>query len=698
LTLLPTEANSRRPIPRFRLAPTLLIPHLLIFLLVGCSGDSRLDLAAPKENVASLSSGDDLRAELLRTSERQPCSNRNPTRNAYFGELHVHTSLSLDAYTFETVANADDAYRFARGEPIEFAGGRKVQLERPLDFSAVTDHASTMGELRLCTNPDSPVYEHRFCKVVRSNGAPQTGDDFQKLESAQNIVMGAGVGVALRSAELCGNDFALCQAAMDTVWQEHQRSAERFQDRSKKCAFTTFNAYEYTATPELAKVHRNVIFRNEVVPDRVIAWVDEPSRWGLWNRLNDECIDAGTGCDALTIPHNSNMSNGQMFHIDYKDDPLEVQIAKARLWQKLEPLVETMQTKGSMECRNGLWQVFGGIDPVCDFEKWRALDPAPSACEGTPGVGAILGQGCQSRLDFTRYALVEGLREHARIGVNPIKLGNTASTDMHNGNPGDTEETSYDGVLGADDATPEQRLVRHMKEIAPAAFNPGGLVGVWAEENSRDALFDSMKGRETFGTSGTRIQPRFFAGWDVAPGLCASHDYLEQAYASGVPMGSDLPDLPDSLPNQRGPTFVVSAERDPGAPNLRSLPLQKIQIIKAWAGEGDAMHQAVYDVAGDPESTASVDVLTCETSGAGHDTLCETWTDPDFDPSQHAVYYARVLENPSCRWSTIQCNAFPADERPSACDDPILPKVIQERAWTSPIWYVPPMDSEALNG
>jgi len=655
-----------------------------LFLSTGCE-----EPAADRSGAtAELSTEHSDRAAVLPQPEpeRPACRDRSPTRNAYFGELHVHTALSLDAYTFQTVGNADDAYRFARGEPILFAGDRRIQLERPLDFTAVTDHASTMGELRLCTDPDSPVYDHRICRILRNTEPVQDGDTFLKSESPMNIVTGGGVGVPLRNAELCGEDFELCRIAMDSVWAEHQRAAERFQDRSANCRFTTFNGYEYTATPDFAKVHRNVIFRNEVVPSRVISWVDEPSRWGLWERLDTECIEAGTGCDVLTIPHNSNMSNGQMFEIDYRDEPLEIQIEKARLWQKLEPLIEVMQTKGSMECRNGLWQVFGGPDPQCDFEKWRAIDPAPAACKGKSEAGAILGRGCQSRLDFARYALVEGLREQARIGVNPIKLGNIASTDMHNANPGDTEEGSFDGVLGANDQAPEQRLVRHMKALSPAAFNPGGLVGVWAEENTRDRLFDSMKRRETFGTSGTRIQPRFFGSWGFGTGLCGAHDFLERAYSEGVAMGADLPARP--TPGAI-PTFVVSAQRDPGAPNLRSLPLQKIQIIKAWPGVGDAMHQAIYDVAGDRESEASVDLATCEPRGVGHDALCGTWTDPDFDPDQHAVYYARVLENPSCRWSTIQCNQFDVANRPATCDDPLLPKTIQERAWTSPIWYSP---------
>jgi len=199
---------------------------------------------------------------------RLACRDRSKTRNAYFGELHVHTALSLDAYTFETVGNADDAYRFARGEEIVFAGDRRVQLERPLDFTAITDHASTMGELRLCTDPESPVYDHRICRILRNTDPVQDGETFEASESGMNVVTGGGVGVPLRNAELCGEDFELCKIAMDSVWADHQRAAERFLDRSENCRFTTFNGYEYTATPDFAKVHRNVIFRNEVVPSR----------------------------------------------------------------------------------------------------------------------------------------------------------------------------------------------------------------------------------------------------------------------------------------------------------------------------------------------------------------------------------------------------------------------------------------------
>ena len=616
---------------------------------------------------------------------REACADRNPMRNAYFGELHVHTGFSTDAYSFETRTTPDDAYAFAKGEPIPFAGGRKVSLERPLDFTAVTDHASFLGEGRLCTSPDSPVYASESCVYFRGE-QPDEGGPLGGMGQRLAAITGGGIGTPARSAALCGEGFERCRAAMDSVWKENQAAAERHYDRSAECRFTTFNGYEYTATPDYAKVHRNVIFRGAAVPERVVAWVDEPNVWELWRKLRADCLEAGNGCDALTIPHNSNMSNGQMFALDYFDEPRAEQVAKAELRARLEPLIEIMQTKGDSECRNGMWKVFGDSDPQCDFEKWRLLDPAPTDCEKGTGQGGVTGAGCISRVDFARYALVEGLREAGRIGVNPIKFGMTASTDVHNGNSGDTEEASFDGLLGISDATPRQRLSSGSPALPPAVFNPGGLVGVWAEENSRDALFDAMKRRETFGTSGTRILPRFFGGWSYASELCGDAALLEKAYADGVPMGADLSEPPAS---GAAPRFLVWALRDPGGERVDSLPLQRIQIVKAWPGADDAIHQAIFDVAGNPDNGAGVDPETCEPHGPGHDNLCAVWTDPEFDPQRQAVYYARVLENPSCRWSTRQCNALPEGDRPAGCTHPQVPKLIQERAWTSPIWFEP---------
>jgi hypothetical protein len=633
---------------------------------------------------------------------REACAARDATRNAYFGDFHVHTAFSMDAYTWDLRATPDDAYRFARGEelrlpPLDAQGNptRAIRLERPLDFAAVTDHSEWLGEVSLCTRPGRPAYDTPACQVYRGEREPEvTGSPMGRM-GQRAAALGSRGGVAVVDAGAskldCGAGGATCLAAARSVWQEIQAATERAYDRSSQCRFTSFHGYEYSATPELSKVHHNVFFRNAQVPELPISWLDQPSVWGLWTELARQCLDAGSGCDAVTAPHNSNLSNGRMFFVDYRDLPAAQQVERAKLRARIETLVEITQIKGDSECRNGLYKVMGGSDEQCDFEKLWYGPEAPPDCEEGTGKGALAGQGCQSRLDFVRYALIEGLREAARIGTNPYKLGFIGSTDTHNANPGDTEESSFDGWAGISDDEPLERLAGGRRAIGSTGSNPGGLVGAWAEENSRDALFDAFQRRETFGTSGTRIQPRFFGGWSYEDGLCDDPELLAQAYAGGVPMGGDLPALPAA---GGAPSFLVSAARDPGTATLLTNPLERIQIIKGWAGEGGEMHQAVYDVAGE-KSAAGPDPASCEPP-PGRGQLCAVWRDPAFDPAQRAVYYARVLEVPSCRWSTRQCNALPAEQRPPACSESGLPRTIQERAWTSPIWYEPTAPAAAV--
>jgi hypothetical protein len=374
-----------------------------------------------------------------------------------------------------------------------------------------------------------------------------------------------------------------------------------------------------------------------------------------------------------------------MFTVEYRDLPLAEQVGRARTRRRLEPLVEMMQVKGESECRNGFRGVTGDADEYCDFEKFRPAQT--SDCGEAAGAGAMANRGCTSRLDFARYALVEGMREEERLGVNPYKLGFIGSTDTHNGTPGDTEETSYEGAGGEGEITPLERLSDPSDPVVPPARpNPGGLAGVWAEENSRDALFDALLRRETFATSGTRIRPRLFGGWDYPGDLCQRADLVPQGYRRGVPMGGDLPPRPPGAP---APILVAAAERDPGSSRVRSLPLERLQIVKLTADPDGRFRQRIFDVAA-LASRAGVDPATCEPRGRGAASLCAVWQDPEFDPGKRAVYYARVLEAPSCRWSTLQCLSLPEAERPPACSDPSVPKLVQERAWTSPIWYSPP--------
>ncbi|MBW2424819.1 MAG: DUF3604 domain-containing protein, partial [Deltaproteobacteria bacterium] len=536
------------------------------------------------------------------------------------------------------------------------------------------DHSENLGPVALCTRSGSPVYDTPSCRAYR--GENKMTGSMTILETVKYVTEQMR---SLVRDEVCGEDGRRCRDAIDDPWQDIQRAAEEHYDRSSACRFTTFVAYEYSLTPDLSKVHRNVIFRNEIVSGRPIHSLDEPEPLSLLRRLRDECIDGQPGCDVLAIPHNSNLSDGRMFRTEYPGTTSpELEARAARLRAEMEPVVEIMQIKGDSECRNGFAGVAGGVDELCNFEKMRQMSPSPPPdCEGEIGSGSLAGRGCVDRNDFVRYALIAGLEEEERIGANPFRFGFAASTDEHDGTMGDVEEWAY-----GDPAT---------REWDRFDTSGGGLIAVWAEENSRDAIFDAIRRREVYGTSGPRMKARFFGGWDLDPNLCQAADLVERADESGVPMGGLLPSAPTK---GAAPSFVVSAMRDPGLPVRPGGKLERLQIVKGWVGQDGVYEQRIYDVAGVAGATSTsaedgLDIASCEPDGSGHDTLCAVWTDPDFDPDKRAVYYSRVVERPSCRWSTRRCNALPTEERPPRCDDPLFPKSIRERAWTSPIWYGP---------
>jgi hypothetical protein len=585
----------------------------------------------------------------------------------------------MDAYLFGTRTTPEDAYRFARGEEISIAPldergrpTRRQQIDRPLDFAAVTDHAEQMANVALCTRPESNVFETDSCRLYRGEGIRM--DEIGFLDLVQLVVRR---NLAVEDDEVCGEDGRRCRDAIAEPWQDVQLAAEKFYDRSSDCAFTTFVAYEYSLSPHLSKVHRNIIFRNEIALPTPIHALQEPEPLIMLRQLRDECIDGIDGCDVLSIPHNPNLSDGRMFRTEYPGTMNLLQERRfARLRADMEPVVEIMQIKGDSECRNGLVGV-NGTDELCDFEKMRAMTPQPPPdCEGEIGSGALAGKGCVDRNDFARYALVAGLEEEERIGVNPFRFGFGASTDDHDGTMGNVGEWTDAAGNGS--------------AASRTNNNPGGLFAVYAEENTRDAIFDALRRRETFGTSGPRITPRFFGGWDLDPALCDAPDPVAQADDRGVPMGGLLP--PHSGSTSNAPSFLAAALRDPGTPAHPGNRLERIQIVKAWVGEGGVYEQQVVDIAGSRSTTADLDLASCEPSGRGMDSLCGVWTDPTFNPGQRAVYYARVLEMPSCRWTQLRCTSSPEEAASESCSDPHLPKSIQERAWTSPIWYSP--DSE----
>jgi hypothetical protein len=652
----------------------------LLFFSAGCAGEGSPPPSGPTPTPTATALPTATATPTDYVEAREPCADHNPLRNVYYGDLHVHTTYSFDAHAFDVGTTPDQAYRFAQGAPVALPpldasghGTQTLRIAQPLDFAAVTDHSEYLGEVEVCTTPGSATYDSATCQAYR-------GDVYSAVRQFGVDLTGKP---PRRFADICGADNQICLQQAAAVWQREQDAAAAAYDRSAQCAFTSFVAYEYSASTGASTLHRNVIFRNDHVPLPISVFeAATPQR--LWAQLKAACLDGDIGCDVLAIPHNSNESNGRMFLVEYPGaTSIDEERAQAAFRAAMEPLVEIYQHKGNSECLNGLSGIMGAPDELCEFERRR---PAPffDCGDGTGSFGSA-GQGCVSRLDYVRNVLLAGLKEEERLGVNPYRLGIIASTDTHNGSPGATEESTFIGHRGTDDDTPAQQLGNGVLTDGGLIFGPGGLTAVWAEENSRPSIFDALRRKEVFGTSGTRIAVRFFGGWSYPDSLCSDPDLIRKGYAGGVPMGSVLTAAP---PGSTAPTFLISALRDPGNDIRPGTPLQRLQVIKGWIANGEA-HQQVFDVAGDPSNGASVDETTCVPQGVGAEALCTVWTDPAFDPTQHAFYYVRAIENPTCRWSTYVCNRLAPVDRPPACSDPKTPKSVQERAWTSPIWYEP---------
>ena len=605
-------------------------------------------------------------------SERVPCATQAPQKQAFFGDLHVHTRYSLDASTQGTRTTPAQAYQFARGERIgiqpwtqDGEAQRSLQLSRPLDFAMVSDHAELIGEVYMCNTPEFEGYNSWQCLIYRhwSRGAYYL---FNYMATIEQSHLGQ-----------CGDDDELCLRAALQPWQATQQAAEDFYDRSADCAFTTFVGYEWTGMDSSngGNLHRNVVFRSAEVPRLPASFIDEPAPHLLWDSLQETCNGAGHGCDALVIPHNSNYSAGSMFTgLTDNGAPMTVEYAARRA--QFEPLVEIMQHKGASECyfKAGFTE-----DELCAFEQLPKDNIAGFNDPPTPDTG------------FVRKVLVDGLVIEEELSVNPYQFGVIASTDTHLGTPGAAREDLFLGHGGAGVSAETDVPMGLPDELI---YNPGGLAVVWAHENTRDALFEAMRRRETYGTSGPRIVSRFFAGWDFSPDLCRAPDRIERAYADGVPMGSLLSVAPDA---QARPAFLVTASQDAGTPNSPGTPLQRLQVIKGWVDAAGQRHERVIDAAGNADNGAAVDLQSCATSGSGFADLCAVWVDTDFDPDERAYYYSRAVENPTCRWSQRICAAAGVNcalpstvsEGYKGCCEAEHRPIVQERAWSSPIWYGP---------
>src|SRR5262245_23100422 len=432
-----------------------------------------------------------------RTEVRAPCTRFDPLRAPYFGDLHIHTRFSADAYIFGTRVVPRQVYDFVRGLstlPLSDANEDQTRtsslIDRPLDFAAVTDHAEFYGEVDLCSTPGSPVYDELLCTILRR---PEP-DLSNRFDATIGWLFPAGIPNPPRSLPFCDLPGIDCDGAAVSVWQEIQAAAESAYDRTAACSFTSFVGYEHTTSPIGRHLHRNIIFRNEHVPPFAASHLET---WqggipqGIWSAVETQCLNAGTGCDAVIIPHNPNLSGGLQFK-----DPADG--AEAQRRQNLEPLVEIHQQKGNSECRFDRLAGIGAgtADELCTFEQLD-ISREPAAIGHVPIEE-------YPRRNMVRNTLKDGLVFDERLGVNPFQLGFTGSTDTHSGTAGNTEEIGWQGGTGNNDASPELQIGEQVHS------NPGGLTVAWAEENSRDALFEALRRRETYATSGTRPVVRFF--------------------------------------------------------------------------------------------------------------------------------------------------------------------------------------------
>ncbi len=589
---------------------------------------------------------------------------KNPLKEVYFGETHVHTGWSFDAYLFgNKLTGPEEAYKYALGQPIKHPMGYTVQLKHPLDWVAVTDHSEYAGTVRLANEPGSAISKLPIAKrlKVRNEADIQRifgwlGDSQAKKQPVKELV----------DPQVAG-----------TIWKKNVALAEQFYRPGK---FTTFPAYEWTSTPNNCNLHRNVLFKDaKKVPEVPFSSLDSIHPEDLWKWMDAQ---RQAGHAVLAISHNANLSDGLIFpiEVDSRGRPLDAAWAEARM--RNEPLSEVKQIKGQSETHPLL-------SPNDEFANFEVLDYLLFVKKKRP----IKIHG-----SYIREGLENGLAMQERRGYNPYKVGFVGGSDSHD-TASPYRQQNFFGAHGAIDGGLKKRMSGvNMEGLDILQENPAGLTGVWAEENTREAIFAAMQRRETYATSGPRHKLRFFGGWGFKglklQGGFGNQAWVKAAYEQGVPMGSDL-----AAPKAKAPSFIVWAVKDPDSGNL-----DRIQIIKGWTKNGQ-IFEKIYDVAWsgnrkiEPRTgklppvgnTVNLSTATYQnTIGAAE--LKAVWTDPDFDPAQETFYYARVLEIPTPRWTTIQARklgmAPPTTAKTMGVEHPV-PPTVQERAWSSPIWYSP---------
>ena len=583
-----------------------------------------------------------------------------PTGHLLWGDLHIHTSYSTDAYTMGVKATPDDAYLFTRGGTIEHGAGYPIRIDRPLDFAAVTDHAEYMGTARVDDSVTLPLDE-RSLRERLLNDSP----------------LALSWAIAFTAGRIAGGDLSsgaprVREIGLD-AWQLMVDTAERHYEPG---VFTTLVGYEWTSMPAGQNLHRNVIYRGTAVPELPFSSLDSGNPEDLWDALDAQ---RRQGLRVMAIPHNGNVSNGLMYdRVQFDGSPLDAAYAEQRL--RNEPVSEILQIKGTSDTH----PVLSPEDEFADFELMTAQL-------------STSGDFSEPRGSYARDAMRAGIEFSHSEGFNPYRFGVIGSSDSHNASTS-VEEDNHHGKLPVMDGSAGIRLGK--SAWLPGSLNrarnwgSAGLAAVWAPENTREAVFDALSRRETYATSGPRINLRFFGSFDYPAAMMAGTDLLQQAYQRGVPMGGELT-LPAaaqsaSAPAAGGdavvPAFAIWVAKDPEGANL-----DRVQVIKGWVDADGRSHEKIYDVAASdgrqpgPDGKYAPVGNTVDVANAGYSNsigagqLQAYWQDPDFDPSQEAFYYLRALEIPTPRWSVYDAKALGIAPQGTTS--------IQERALSSAIWY-----------
>jgi hypothetical protein len=578
----------------------------------------------------------------------------------FWGDTHLHTALSVDSTIFGATLGLEEAYRFARGEEVRASSGQRIKLSRPLDFLVVADHAEALGTMD---------------EMLKGNPAMMKDPTLKRWRELFNSGP-AGAQEAYTEMNRASTEGTTPEALNDpkllrTIWDNYIKTGDRFNEPGR---FTALLGYEYTSNYKSNNLHRVVIYRDS--EDRVrqllpFSALDSENPEDLWSSL--QAYEAETGGQVLAIPHNGNMSGGMMFALStFAGEPLTEAWAKERA--RWEPLYEITQMKGDGEAH----PMLSPNDEFADYETWDKMT-----------IGGRPNDPKNFPFEYARSALKNGLELEAKLGTNPFKFGFIGSTDSHTALAAVEEDNFFGKHSGVEPSA--ERMTSPVAKVRDQVvlgweMSASGYAGVWATENTREALWDALKRKEVYATTGPRIIVRFFGGWDFEDKDAHTRRPAQAGYAKGVPMGGDLHEAPKG----KVPTFLVAALKDPIGGNL-----DRYQIVKGWMDAKGKLHEKVYDVAwsGDrkpgkdgklPAVGNTVDMKEATwTNTIGANELIAVWKDPDFNPAQPAFYYGRVIEIPTPRWTAYDAKYFGLQPPPEA------PMTTQERAYTSPIWYTP---------